>query len=50
MAKGFHRVMDRDWLDYETLAFVAALSVGLRFGGPSQFPFGGVLTQLPKPK
>jgi hypothetical protein len=40
---------DRDWLDYATLAFVAALSVGLRFGGPSRFPFRGVLTQLPKP-
>ena len=49
MAMAFHRLKDRDWLDYATLAFVAALSVGLRFGGPSRFPFRDVLTQLPKP-
>jgi hypothetical protein len=29
MAMAFHRLKDRDWLDYATLAFVAALSVGL---------------------
>jgi hypothetical protein len=49
MPMAFHRRKDRDWLDYATLTFFAALSVGLRFGGPSRFPFRGVLTQLPKP-
>jgi hypothetical protein len=49
MAMTFHRLKDRDWLDYATLAFVAALSVGLRLGCPSRFPFRGVPAQLPKP-
>jgi hypothetical protein len=29
VAMAFHRLKDRDWLDYATLAFVAALAVGL---------------------
>jgi hypothetical protein len=28
MAMAFHRLKDRDWLDYATLAFVAGLAVG----------------------
>jgi hypothetical protein len=41
----FHRLK---MLDYATLASVAALSVGLRFGGPSRFPLPRILAPLPE--